>query len=195
MNVNVLLQQTNIMSIKNIQCYCVEMSNRSVGILGMGPLGMKVAKMLKEIGVSEILYHDTGPVTETEMDGARQVSLDELLRSSDVICMCSTDSKTKTDSSRIFTAETFKKMNSNAILIDATKGPAIDYNDLYAALRRGEISGAGLDVREYDVIPNRHPLQSLQNCHFLPFRECYKWDGRAKISDEIAKKILQLVDI
>ena len=183
------------MSVKKIQSYCVEMSNRSVGILGMGPLGIIVANMLKEIGVSEILYTDTGPIAEAEMGDARQVSLEELLRSSDVICMCSTDSKKKTDSSRIFTAETFKKMKNSAILIDATKGPAIDYNDLYSALRRGEISAAGLDVREYDIIPNRHPLQSLENCHFLPFRECYKWDGRAKISDEIAKKILQSVDI
>lgn len=194
-NINTILQQSNIMSIKKIQSYCVEMSNRAVGILGMGPLGLSVAHMLKEIGVADILYHDTGPNPEADITQAQFVSLEELLKNSDVICMCSNDKKSSFDSARLFTADTFKKMKDSAILIDATKGPAIDYNDLYAALRSGQISGAGLDVREYDVIPNRHPLQSLENCHFLPFRECYKWDGRSTISDELAKSILNSVNI
>lgn len=193
-NINVILQQTNIMSIKRIQSYCVEMSNRTLGILGMGPVGMKVANMLQEIGVADILYHDTGPNPEVDAEQARFVSFEELINKSDIICMCSNDKKSSF-SSRLFTADTFKKMKNSAILIDATKGPAIDYNDLYDALRSGEISGAGLDVREYDVIPNRHPLQGLENCHFLPFRECYKWDGRSKISDELAKSVLNSVDI
>ena len=184
------------MFIKEIQTYCVEMSNRTLGIIGMGPLGFTVANMLQEIGVSDIIYHDTEtrPYTEAEASMARYVSMDELLKRSDIICMCSTEQKTEFDSSRIFTADTFKRMKDSAILIDATKGPAIDYNDLYDALRSGEISAAGLDVREYDIIPNRHPLEGLENCFFLPFMECYKWDGRSKISDELAKMILETVD-
>ena len=194
-NINVIFQQTNIMSIKQIQTYCVEMSNRTLGIVGMGPLGLTVANMLQELGVSDILYHDTDPNPEAETAHARFVPMDELLKQSDIICMCSNEKKTSFDSTRIFTADTFKRMKDTAILIDATKGPAIDYNDLYEALRSGEIAAAGLDVREYDIIPNRHPLEGLENCFFLPYMESYKWDGRSKISDEMAKLILETVQI
>lgn len=169
--------------------YCLELSNRTVGIIGLGSLGLTVGHTLKDLGVSEFLYHDFSSVDEAAEIDAKFVDKSELLKQSDVIFVCSNIEKNETNT-YVFNRESFKEMKSSAVLIDATKGFLANFMDLYEALRNGEISAAGLDIREYDVIPNRHPLDVLENCFFLPYRECYKWDGRRKCSGELANAIL-----
>lgn len=188
-NLNTILQAKDITeAIKVDQTYCLELSNRTVGIIGLDSLGLSVGKSLKELGMSSILYHDIEPVTMETDIGAEYVEFNDLLKRSDIICACSKPEKNS--SNTMLNKSTFKQMKNSAILIDASKGKVADFPDLYDALRNGDIAAAGLDVREYDVIPNRHPLAVLDNCFFLPFRECYKWDGRRKCAAELVKAVL-----
>jgi len=189
-NLNALLQAKDLVeAIKVDQNYCLELSNRTVGILGLGTLGLRVARTLRELGTTSILYHDVEPVSkETDVE-AEYVGCSELLERSDIICVCS-NLEIKGTSNVLFNKAAFKQMKKTAILIDATKGFLANFPDLYDALRTGDIAAAGLDVREYDVIPNRHPLAGLDNCFFLPYRECYKWDWRRKLSADLCKSIL-----
>lgn len=190
-NLNLVIQSKDVIkTIKNDLEYCQELSNRTVGIVGMGSLGLYVAKTVRDLGVSSILYHDTEPVKNAEDISATFVDREKLLTGSDIIFVCSNMDSTGKKPYCMFNKEAFQMMKSSAILIDATKRFFANFSDLYDALRVGEIGAVGLDVREYDDIPNRHPLDVLENCFFLPFRECYKWDGRRKCSEELAKSIL-----
>lgn len=190
-NLNAILQSKDIVeAIKEDQNFCLELSNRTVGIVGLNAVGLAVGMTLKDIGMSSIIYFDTEASGEEEGLGAEIVDFGDLLERSDMICVCS--NPVKDDSSTVlFDKDAFKQMKKDAIFIDASKGRVVEYGDLYDALRNGEIIAAGLDVREYDVIPNRHPLAVLDNCFFLPFRECYKWDGRKKCSAELVKSVLK----
>ena len=191
-NLNTILQAKNITEgVKQDKKYCVELSNRTLGIIGLGALGMAVGKRFKDLGVSSILYHDKTEVAMAEVFGAKFVSLEELFETCDILCVCSNVQSTSNTSNTILDKKSFKLMKSSAVLLDATKGLAANFTDMYEALRNGEISAAGLDVREYDVIPNRHPLTALENCFFLPYRECYKWDGRRSLSAELANSVLE----
>ncbi|KAL4221025.1 hypothetical protein ACF0H5_019288 [Mactra antiquata] len=189
-NLNTVLQSKNIVkeTVADYD-YCLELSNRTIGIIGLESLGLTVGLTLKDMGVSSFLYHDFSEVDGAEKINAKLVDKNELLKKSDLIFVCSNIDRSGT-SSYIFDRESFKEMKSSAVLIDATKGLFANFIDLYEALRNGEIAAAGLDIREYDVIPNRHPLDALENCFFLPFRESYKWDGRRKCSGELANAIL-----
>ena len=189
-NLNTILQSKDIIeAIKEDQNFCLELSNRTVGIVGLDSVGLSVGMTLKDLGMSSILYYDAEPVsTETEL-AAEYTELNELLKRSDMICVCS-NAFGSDSSKKVFNKAAFKAMKKSAILIDASKGKVVDFGDLYDALRNGEITAAGMDVREYAIIPNRHPLAGLDTCYFLPFRECYKWDGRKKYSAELVKSVL-----
>lgn len=169
--------------------FCRELSNRTVGIIGLEKLGLSVGQAFRKLGVAEILYCDVEPNEDDVTINAKYVERNELLAQSDVICVC-WNMKMNGKSIMSFEREAFKRMKSSAILIDATKRFSADFNDLYEALRSGDIAAAGLDLREYDVIPNRHPLDGLHNCFFLPYRECYKWDGRRRLAVDLARSIL-----
>ncbi|XP_060586587.1 glyoxylate reductase/hydroxypyruvate reductase-like [Ruditapes philippinarum] len=190
-NLNLIIQSKDVIqNIKNDATYCLELSNRTVGIIGMGPLGLSVGKMLKSLGVSALIYNDIKSVAMATDIDASFVEKDILLETSDIIFVCSNLGLSSGKNGCLFNKAAFHKMKSSAILIDVTKGLLANFTDMYNALRDGELEAVGLDVREYDVIPNRHPLASLENCYFLPFRECYKWDGRRKCSAELATSIL-----
>lgn len=191
-NLNAVLQSKDIVAAtKTDRAYCLELGNRTVGIVGMGPLGLSLAKTLRGLGVLEVLYNDVSIVpraTEPDIKG-EFVGKDELLSRSDILFVCFRFEKEGTKPF-FFDMDAYKKMKSSAILIDVTKHFPGDFGDLYEALRMGEIAAVGLDVREYEDIPNRHPLDMLENCFFLPYQECYKWDGRRKCASQLAGAIL-----
>ncbi|XP_052821279.1 glyoxylate reductase/hydroxypyruvate reductase-like [Mya arenaria] len=189
-NMNTVLQAKDIIqALKADHIFCLELSNRTVGIFGLGSVGLSVGKAFKELGMTKILYTDVEPNADDVTINAEFVSRDELLTRSDVICVC-WNMKVDGKSIMSFERDSFKRMKSSAILLDATKRFSADFTDMYEALRNGEIAAAGLDVREYDIIPNRHPLDGLDNCFFLPYRECYKWDGRRKLATDLVRSIL-----
>ncbi|KAH3790231.1 glyoxylate reductase/hydroxypyruvate reductase-like [Dreissena polymorpha] len=189
-NVNAFLQSSDIIAaLTSDSKFCLELSNRTVGIFGLGKLGLSVGTVFRRIGVAELLYND---VTRNEDDvtiGATYVDRNELLMRCDVILVC-WHMKVNGKTMFVLNKESFKMMKTSAILIDASKQFPADYTDLCEALRTNTIAAAGLDIREYDVIPNRHPLEVLTNCFFLPYRECFKWDGRRRLSVDLVRAIL-----
>lgn len=194
-NMNRFLQSADIVkALQTDSTYCQELSNRIIGIYGMDPLGMALAKKLRQLGVSHLIYTGKKPVVMTADVNATFADQETFVTTCDVIFICSDYSQSQdckpTHIVEVFNKETFGKMKSTAVLIDAGKRTLTNFTELYEALRSGEIAAAGLDVREYDVIQNRHPLGVLENCHFLPYKEVYKWDGRRRMSEDIATQIL-----
>ncbi|HAL3135441.1 TPA: bifunctional glyoxylate/hydroxypyruvate reductase B [Escherichia coli] len=98
-------------------------------------------------------------------DNARYCDLDTLLQESDFVCLILplTD-----ETHHLFGAEQFAKMKSSAIFINAGRGPVVDENALIAALQKGEIHAAGLDVFEQEPLSVDSPLLSMANVVALP---------------------------
>ena len=81
-------------------------------------------------------------------------------------------------------------MKRNAILINAARGPVVDSDALYAALRDGVIAGAGLDVTEPEPLPGNHPLLTLPNCLVVPHIASASYHTRDEMARIAAENLL-----
>lgn len=165
----------------------IEMSQRTVGILGLGRIGYGVARRLKPFGIKQILYHDVCCVAYANDVGAKFVDFDTLAKESDIVCICcNLTPQTK----HKFNKKTFEKMKKSAILVNSGRGGVVNHDDLYDALTSGEIFAAGLDVTEPEPLPADHKLVSLSNCIILPHMGSNTWDSRNEMSETASKNII-----
>jgi lactate dehydrogenase-like 2-hydroxyacid dehydrogenase len=116
----------------------------------------------------QILY--TGPNEKTSNastvgSNVQYCSLEELLEKSDIVSL---HLPLNESTQHFFNANCFKRMKSNAIVINTSRGEIIDQEALYLALKNKEIAGAGLDVTTPEPLPPSHPLFGVQNCIILP---------------------------
>ncbi|KAK3088344.1 hypothetical protein FSP39_017907 [Pinctada imbricata] len=169
----------------------VELTKKTVGILGLGRIGFGVAKRLKPFGISRLIYHDVCAMTEADDIGASFVKFEELIQESDIICICcNLTPQTK----HVFNMKTFKKMKPSAILINSGRGGVVHHDDLHEALTSGEIAAAGLDVTEPEPLPYDHPLVNLNNCVVLPHMGSNTWESRNAMSETASQNILDVLN-
>lgn len=142
-----------------------DIHHKTIGIVGMGQIGETVAKRATGFDM-EILYHNRSRKPEVEAKlGAKYCSFDELVEQADFIVNLT---PLTPETRNMFTREVFKKMKKSAIFINAGRGPVVDEEALYEALKTGEIAAAGLDVYTQEPIGADHPLLSLENVVALP---------------------------
>ena len=144
----------------------VDVHHKTIGIVGMGRIGMALAQRAHAGFGMPVLYNARHHHKEAEARfNARYCDLDTLLQESDFVCLI----LPLTDETRhMFGAAQFKKMKSSAIFINAGRGPVVDEAALIAALKDGEIHAAGLDVFEQEPLPQSSPLLTLPNVVALP---------------------------
>jgi glyoxylate reductase len=142
-----------------------DVHHATLGILGLGRIGMEVAKRAKGFDM-HVLYTNRGRNREAEERlGCIPVELPILLRESDFLIVLI---PLTPDTRHLLSTPQFKLMKPSAFLINAARGPIVDQRALYAALRDGLIAGAALDVTDPEPIPLGDPLLSLDNCLILP---------------------------
>ncbi len=146
--------------------YGTDVQGKTLGIVGMGRIGSAVARRAALGFRMAVQYTNRSPNPEAEAQfGARRVPLDELLASSDFVCL----QVPLTEQTRhLIGAAEFAKMKRGAILINAARGAVVDEAALIAALRDGTIRGAGLDVFEREPLPAESPLLAMPNVVALP---------------------------
>jgi glyoxylate reductase len=137
---------------------------KTLGIIGLGSIGKAMARRAKGFGMS-IQYCGSGrtiPVTESE--GARAVSLETLLSTSDFI---SVHVPLLPATTHLLNDQAFALMKPSCIFVNSSRGPVVDEKALVRALQSGKIAGAGLDVfeREPEVEPE---LLKLENVVLAP---------------------------
>ncbi|XP_074649878.1 glyoxylate reductase/hydroxypyruvate reductase-like [Tubulanus polymorphus] len=160
----------------------------TVGIVGLGRIGLAIGRRLQPFGVDRFLYTgNTRKETAEQEICATFVSMDELLEQSDfVIVSCALTDQTK----GMFNTEAFKKMKRNAILVNTSRGPVVNQDDLYLALKSGEIRAAGLDVTTPEPLPVDNPLLQLDNCVVLPHIGSATEETRSTMSLLTARNII-----
>jgi len=134
-----------------------ELEGKTWGIVGMGNIGRRVAKLATAFGCKVIFTSITGKSTCRDYP---QVDKDTLLAESDFLSLHCPLS----DLSRNFIdKDALKKMKKTAYLINVARGPVVNNHDLYDALMTGKIAGAGLDVLEKEPIQVTNPLSLIQD--------------------------------
>jgi phosphoglycerate dehydrogenase-like enzyme len=155
-----------------------ELAGKTVGIVGLGTIGKKVARRLHGFDV-RILYYDIVRLREDEEDAldVRFALFDELLQVSDVITL----HVPLNDSTRkMVGAHELGLMKKTAVLINTCRGPVVDETALHRALTTGQIAGAGLDVMVEEPPQPNHPLFKLEHVTLTPHTAGPTWENWTK---------------
>ena len=146
--------------------YGVDVQGKTLGIVGLGRIGGAVARRAALGFNMKVLYTNRSANAEAEQRyGARRVELDELLASSDFVCL---QVPLTPETHHMIGANELRKMKRSAILINASRGQTVDENALIEALQTGTIHGAGLDVFDKEPVDPNSPLLTMKNVVALP---------------------------
>ncbi len=146
-----------------------ELDGKTWGIVGMGNIGRRVAKIASAFGCRVIFHSITGKSSCTEYP---QVDKDALLAESDVLSLHCPLSSLSLD---FIDAEALRKMKKSAILVNVARGRVVNNTDLYHALVNGEIAAAGLDVVEKEPLEPENPLSTLMDSNQLIITPHLAW--------------------
>ncbi len=140
--------------------------NKTVGIVGLGRIGVRVARLLRAFGAT-VIYHDVRevePALEAEL-GVQRVTLPELLQRADVVTLHTPlDASTR----QLISTRELAQMKPNALLVNTCRGPVVDEAALITALRAGQLAGAALDVLEHEPPAPDNPLLHMPNVLLTP---------------------------
>ena len=166
----------------------IELNNKTIGIFGLGRIGMAMARRCKGAYNMNIIYCNRKPNAEAEkLFDAKRVSFDELLQQSDVISVHSIMSK---ETKEIFNKEAFGKMKSTSIFINTARGGIHNEKDLVEALNNKTILGAGLDVTNPEPMKPDNPLLEMENVCILPHIGSATIEARNEMSRMAAGNII-----
>jgi lactate dehydrogenase-like 2-hydroxyacid dehydrogenase len=164
-----------------------DLKNATVGIVGLGKIGSAVAQRLSGFGAKIIFTSKSQKPKEAQALDAQQVSLEDLLKVSDFVCLHTA----LTDETRgLIDREAFKLMKNTAILINAARGPVVNTDDLVDALESGQIRAAGLDVTDPEPLPPDHKLFKLENCLITPHIGSATFQTRKSMADIALRNLL-----
>ena len=167
----------------------IELNNKTLGIFGLGRIGMAMARRCKGAYNMNIIYCNRNVNKEAEkLYNARKVSFDELLAQSDVISVHSVMSN---ETKEIFNKNAFNKMKLSSIFINTARGGIHNENDLISALNNKIILGAGLDVTNPEPMKIDNPLLEMEHVCILPHIGSATIEARNEMSRMAAENIIQ----
>lgn len=165
----------------------VELYGRTLGIIGLGRIGSRVAEFGKVFGMKVIYYDVIRKKKLEEKLGIEYKELNQLLKEADIISIHVPLMK---ETYHFIDEEKLKKMKKNAILINTSRGAVIDTNALVKALREGWIAAAGLDVHESEPLDPNHPITALKNVVLLPHIGSATYETRHKMAELVAENLI-----
>jgi len=168
-----------------------ELVGRPVGLIGLGHVGARVARLLDVFGCRVLAADPALDAAEIAARGATKVELPELLASSDVVSVhCPLTAATR----GLIGAEAIARMRPGAILVNTARGFIVDEDALLSALREGRLGGAGLDVWEEEPPPVLHPLLSHPAVLASPHTAGVTAESRARVATFAAEAFIAALD-
>jgi len=160
----------------------IELEGRTLGLIGLGKLGTRVAEIGKVFGMRVVAWSQNLDAEHAKAQGVEPVAKEELLATSDVV---SIHTRLSDRTRGLIGRDEFAMMRSTAYLVNTSRGPIVDEAALVEALRRGVIAGAGLDVFDTEPLPVGHPLRSLDNVVLTPHLGYVTEEGMAAFYQEV----------
>lgn len=168
-----------------------ELAGKTMGIIGFGRIGRSTAGIAKALGMNVIAYDTLEYTDEAGLNTAAYVSLDELFARSDVISLhCPLFPET----TGLINKDNISKMKTGVILINNSRGPLINEQDLADALNSGKISAAAVDVVSFEPIKPENPLLKAKNCIITPHISWASVESRARLMDIAVSNLQAFLD-
>lgn len=167
----------------------MELAGKTMGIIGLGSIGMAVARLAKAFGMNILAYNRSQSPQGREI--ATYVDLDTLLAQSDVVSLhCPLFPETK----GIINARSIAKMKDGAILLNTSRGPLVEEAALTQALNAGKLRGAAVDVVSREPIVEGNPLLACKNCIITPHMAWAPVESRQRLLDTVVDNIRAFLD-
>jgi phosphoglycerate dehydrogenase-like enzyme len=162
---NIHIENARIREGRWITTLGLDLSGKTLGILGLGRLGRRMAEIARAFRMEVIAWSHNLTAEAAGEAGAERVEKDDLFRRSDFV----TIHYKLGDRSRGLVGEReLSLMKRPAYLVNTSRGPIVDTNALIAALGRGQIAGAGIDVYDEEPLPMDHPLRHMPRTLLTP---------------------------
>jgi D-3-phosphoglycerate dehydrogenase len=169
-----------------------EMRGKTVGIIGIGNVGRRIAELCKGLlGMTVLAYDPYLTADEIAARGGEKVGLDDLLRAADYVSISCPLTK---DNRGMIGAREFSLMRPQAFFITTARGFIHDEDALLQALRNSKIAGAGLDVWAKEPPPPDHPLLQFDNVLASPHTAGVTKEARENMGRIAAEQVLAALD-
>lgn len=167
----------------------IELAGKTMGIIGYGRIGQNTAKIAVAMGM-KVLAYDEFPNKSLETEDIKVVGLDELLANSDVISLhCPLFPSTQ----GIINKSSIAKMKDGVIIINTSRGPLINEDDLKEALDSGKVYAAAVDVVSSEPIKADNVLLSCKNCIITPHIAWAPKESRQRLMDIAVDNLKQFI--
>ena len=162
--------------------YLSELAGKTLGIVGFGNIGKKVAKIGEAIGM-QVLVSSRRKYADCPYE---QVDTEELFRKSDYLTLhCPLNEESK----NLVNAGTLDLMKSSAVIINTSRGGVVDSQALAEALNCGKIRGAGIDVLVKEPMAEDDPLYTAKNCMITPHIGWASIESRTRLMQQVADNL------
>ncbi|MDN3666472.1 D-2-hydroxyacid dehydrogenase [Algibacter miyuki] len=155
----------------------IELSGKTLGIIGFGRIGQATAKMAQAFGL-RILAYNRSQDLRLESETLKYVELDELLEKSDFVSL---HCPLTTETEGLINSDSISKMKDGAFLINTSRGGLIVEEDLKKGLNSGKLAGAAVDVVSKEPIDADNPLLNARNCIITPHIAWASKEARARL--------------
>jgi glycerate dehydrogenase len=163
----------------------IELAGKNMGLIGFGRIGQATAKIAQAFGLN-VLAFDSYQNPALLSDTCRYVSLDELLANSDIISLhCPLSDSTK----EIINKNTISKMKNGVMIINTSRGPLVDEQDLCDSLNSGKVAGAAVDVVSAEPIAATNPLLKAKNCIITPHIAWAPKESRTRLMNIVVENL------
>jgi phosphoglycerate dehydrogenase-like enzyme len=169
----------------------VELYGKTVGIIGTGSIGLRVAEIAKAFKMRILGYDKYPNVKKAEQVGLEYVDLHELLKESDFITVHVTLTP---ESERLLGKKELQTVKKGAVIINTSQGKVIDEESLVEALKSGRISYAGLDVFEKEPPAKDNPLFKLDNVILSPHIAFHTLEAVKRCTDICIDNVIKFIE-
>ena len=164
------------------------LEGKTLGVLGMGRMGQAVAARAGGFGLKLVGYDPYTPSAAFAAVGVEPVSLESLLRTSDIVTI---HALLSAETRGIICQKTLRQMKPTALIVNTARGGLIVTDDLVRALEERWIAGAALDVTEPEPLPMGHPLRNLPRVLVTPHAAWYSEEAEPELRRRAARTIVE----
>lgn len=168
-----------------------ELNHKTLGIVGLGKVGLEVARRARSFGMTLLTYDPYVSASAAEAVGARIVTLDELMRQADIV----TVHVPLTASNRNLIGEhELKLAKPGLLLLNVARGGVVDERAVVEALRSNRLGGAGFDVFVDEPVGADHPLLSEHHTVLTPHLGASTREAQVKVALEVAEQVVDVMN-
>lgn len=167
----------------------VELSGKTMGIVGFGRIGRRVAKLADAMGM-KVLAHDLYKGETPDYDAFKWADIETLFKQSDVVSLHCPQTA---DNVGFVNTALLSTMKPTSFFINTSRGPLVVENDLAAALNAGTIAGAAVDVVSAEPIKSNNPLLAAKNCLITPHIAWATLEARQRLMQTTAENVAAFI--